>query len=123
MRAGLVIYASSTSRLAEFYAHVFELDTIESDNAYALLTKGDFELVLLETEVAKKTLHPHEARTNTPIKPAFFVDTSLELIGKKIKAKGGTLHPPKSWAFGGRQVCNACDCEGNIFQLRIKKGK
>lgn len=54
MKTGLVIYASSIDRLISFYTHVFEFEVIESDKAYALLNDGDFELVLLETEVSKK---------------------------------------------------------------------
>tara|TARA_R110001592_G_scaffold362408_1_gene676105 strand:+ start:305 stop:676 length:372 start_codon:yes stop_codon:yes gene_type:complete len=121
MRTGLVIYASSIGRLAEFYSHVFGLDVVESDSSYMLLVDGDFELVLLETEISKTALNSHEVRENTPLKPTFFVDTRLELIGEKVKEKGGTIYPPKSWEFGGRQVCDACDCEGNIFQLRVGK--
>lgn len=121
MKAGLVIYTASIHQLTGFYAQVFELEVIESDNSYALLTKGDFELVLLETETSRQALDSHEARSNTAIKPVFFIDVPLEQLGDRIKALGGALHPPKNWSFGGRQVCDAQDCEGNIFQLRIKK--
>lgn len=121
MKAGLVIYAASIHRLAGFYTHVFGLETLESDDTYALLTAGDFELVLLETAVSRTVPDAPEARTNTAIKPTFFIDGPLELIGEKIRAKGGVLYSPKNWAFGGHQVCDGHDCEGNIFQLRIRK--
>jgi hypothetical protein len=119
MKTGLVIYASSIEKLAIFYAHVFDLQMIESDHSYALLVGGDFELVLLETEVSKKGLNVFEARENTALKPTFFVDVPFEVISERIKKKGGVVFPPKNWTFGGRQVCDAHDCEGNIFQLRV----
>ena len=119
MKTGLVIYTSSIEKLATFYVHVFGMQMIESDRSYALLVDGDFELVLLETDVSKKGLSAFEARENTALKPTFFVNTSLEFIEEKIKAKGGVVFSPKNWTFGGRQVCDAHDCEGNIFQLRI----
>lgn len=119
MKTGLVIYTSSIEKLATFYAHVFDMQMIESDGSYALLVGGDFELVLLETDVSQKGLSAFEARENTALKPTFFVNTPLEFIEEKIKAKGGVVFSPKNWTFGGRQVCDAHDCEGNIFQLRI----
>ncbi|EXJ10244.1 VOC family protein [Nitrincola nitratireducens] len=121
MRTGLVIYSSSISRLTEFYCHVFGFEVFEKDEPYALLMAGDVELVLLETEISKKAFSLDKARDDTPIKPTFFVDAPLERIGQKIEEKGGAVYPPKNWDFGGRQVCDAYDCEGNIFQLRIGK--
>ena len=121
MKTGLVIYSSSIHRLAEFYSHVFGFEVSEKDESYALLIAGSFELVLLETEVSKKAAITGKAREDTPIKPSFFVDTPLELVGEKIKERGGAIYQPKSWNFGGRQVCDGCDCEGNIFQLRVWK--
>jgi hypothetical protein len=77
--------------------------------------------VLLETEVSKKASSTGKAREDATIKPSFFIDVPLELVGEKIKEKGGALYQPKSWNFGSRQVCDGCDCEGNIFQLRVGK--
>ena len=122
MRSGLVIYSSSIHRLAEFYCHVFGFEVFENDESYALLMAGNFELVLLETEASKRALSKDKAREDTPIKPTFFIDAPLELMSEKIKQKGGAIYQPKSWNFGGRQVCDGCDCEGNVFQLRVGKG-
>ncbi|WP_200177101.1 VOC family protein [Ectothiorhodospira shaposhnikovii] len=121
MRTGLVIYSSSIQRLVEFYCRVFGFDILESDESYALLINGNFELVVLETEISRKWPSTEKARENTPIKPIFFIDVSLDLISGKIKENGGSVYQPKSWEFGGRQVCDGCDCEGNIFQLRVGK--
>ena len=121
MKTGLVIYASSVEQLMAFYAQVFELDIIESDNTYALLNKGSFELVILETEISKNVKNTYKPRENTPLKPVFFIDSSLSDISGKIKEKEGFVYSPKNWEFGNRQVCDAHDCEGNIFQLRVSK--
>lgn len=119
MKTGLVIYASSVDRLSNFYSHVLGLEVAESDSTYTTLVNREFELVILETEVSKSLVRTDEPRENTPIKPTFFIDTPLDQVSKKIIDKGGFVYPPKTWAFGGRQVCDAYDCEGNIFQLRI----
>ncbi len=121
MKTGLVIYASSIRRLVEFYGRVFGFEVLERDEFYALLMAGSFELVLLETDVSKKSLSTDKAREGTPIKPVFFMDVPVEQVGERIKQNGGRLYPPKSWEFDGRQVCDGCDCEGNIFQLRLAK--
>ncbi|MBU1468440.1 MAG: hypothetical protein KJ883_19095, partial [Gammaproteobacteria bacterium] len=67
MKTGFVMYASSVSRLSDFYSHVFALNKVEGDNSYALLADGDFELVLLETEVSKTVSDLHSPRASTPI--------------------------------------------------------
>lgn len=120
MKAGLVIYASSLNRLTEFYSHVFAFEVIENDSTYSLLTNNEFELVLLETEASTKTGISFKPRETTPLKPVFFVQQPLPEISESISRNGGHVYPPKAWEFGGRQVCDAHDCEGNIFQLRIK---
>ena len=121
MKTGLIIYTSSLDRLANFYMHVFDLNLVESDSTYALLSSGKFELVLLVTEDSKNAFTSSLPRESTPIKPTFFVTSRLGVIAKKVKAKGGTMYPPKDWTFGGHSVCDGHDCEGNIFQLRLKE--
>ncbi|PID64498.1 MAG: hypothetical protein CR962_01435 [Gammaproteobacteria bacterium] len=121
MKAGLVIYTSSIHHLTSFYSHVFGFEVIESDDTYALLSGGEFELVLLETEAAKSSVISFEPRETTPLKPVFFSDLPLTLISERVKDKGGSVYPPKHWDFRGHQVCDAYDCEGNIFQLRINR--
>ncbi|MEC8080978.1 MAG: hypothetical protein VX148_05795 [Pseudomonadota bacterium] len=121
MKTGLVIYAASVHHLAGFYAHVLELEVKEMETDYALLADDDFELVLLATEVSRSIAKTYVAREATPIKPVFFVGASLEVLKDRVAAKGGALYQTKVWEFGGRQVCDGHDCEGNIFQLRIRK--
>jgi len=119
MKTGLVIYSSSIDRLSDFYCHIFGFEVSEHDESYALLTIDEFELVLLETEISKKSTGLNKPREDTPIKPTFFVDMPLEMIQRMIEEKNGFVYEPKGWLFGGRKVCDACDCEGNIFQLRV----
>jgi len=53
---GLVIYSPSISRLAEFYCQVYGFEVSENEESYALLMAGSFELVLLETDISKKSV-------------------------------------------------------------------
>lgn len=74
MKTGLIIYASSINQLTAFYTHVFGFKKIEGDSTYSLLIDGEFELVILETEVSKNSLDSFEPREITPLKPTFFID-------------------------------------------------
>ncbi len=121
MKMGLVIYATSVHHMADFYAHVLELEVKDMEADYALLADEDFELVLLTTDVSKRACKTDAARETTPMKPVFFVCASLDVLKDRIAAKGGTVYQPKAWEFGGRQVCDGHDCEGNIFQLRVRR--
>ncbi len=119
MKTGLVIYARSVSILTRFYTHVFGLEVTEQDDRYARLVKGEFELVLLETQQSQQQTNELTPREHTPLKPTFFVSTPLEVLAEKVEEQGGSVFEPKDWQFGGRQVCDGYDSEGNIFQLRI----
>lgn len=117
MQIGLVIYATQLAKLAQFYAEVFDLAQTEGDDTYRVLSNGITEIVLLETPTSK-SLNTDE-RTNTAIKPTFFIDTPLKEISKRVTRNGGHMFSAKKWQIGGREVCDGCDCDGNIFQCRI----
>jgi len=125
MKTGLAIYSSDLGKLVSFYQDVFGFAVIEVEPDFALLEHGEFELVILETDISRSlnnqssTPVPREA---TPLKPTFFVDDYLQDISKKVIAHGGSMREPKDWTFGGKLVCDGWDCEGNIFQLRSPMG-
>lgn len=121
MRTGLVLYCQNLAGMMTFYQQVFDFDLIDQDSDYARLLCGDYELVLLVSEQSQR-FHGSatDPREQTALKPSFFVTETLPRIKEKIIAHQGDLFAPKSWLFDGRQVCDGCDCEGNIFQLRIE---
>lgn len=121
-KSGLVIYSNKLKGTVEFYSHVLELNVIEKDKAYARLGGDGFEISILETDIAKALAEETEKplpRESTPIKPIFFLDTTLDSISDKVVEKGGLMFPPKDWELDGRVVCDGCDCDGNIFQFRL----
>ena len=57
-------------------------------------------------------------RENTAFKLSFRVD-SLADARAAAKDAGGELNPPeKEWDFQGMRVCDGCDPEGNMIQVR-----
>lgn len=121
MRTGLVLYCQNLAGMMTFYQQVFDFDLIDQDSDYARLLCGDYELVLLVSAQSQKlqgsAAYPRE---ETALKPSFFVTETLAQMKQKIIARQGQLFEPKNWLFHGKQVCDGCDCEGNIFQLRIE---
>lgn len=126
MKSGFVLYCAQIQRTAQFYQQVFGLVAEEMDSDFALLTAANFELVLLVTPQSRaaspETTDP-SPRESTPIKPTFFVDETLANLTSLIRKNGGIVFDSKSWEFGGRTVCDATDCEGNVFQLRISESR
>lgn len=115
MKTGLVIYSSSIDRLSDFYCHIFGFEVSEHDESYALLTIDGFELVLLETEISKKSTGLNKTREDTPIKPTFFVDMPLEMIQIMIEEKDGFVYDPKSCYLAAEKCVMLVTVRGIFF--------
>ena len=106
--------------MSEFYRDALGFSVSTVDELFTSLISGEFELVLLETEMAKAASNERVgARASVPIKPVYFLECSLKLLTEKIASRGGHIRPPKNWLFGGRIICDCTDPEGNIFQVRL----
>lgn len=122
MNLGLVIYTGNIESAAGFYNKVFGLVVRESDENYVALESDGFELVLLETEVSRTIEITGTARESAPIKPVFFIENSISEIREKIKKFGGKFNDSsEEWNLNNFVVCDGCDIEGNVFQVRTEK--
>lgn len=120
--AGMVIYAKDIKRVAEFYQFLLDLEVKHADDEFIKLEANSLQLFIHKLPkpiAASITIEtPPKRRSNTAIKPVFFV--------KEVQAKreptvkyGGELNAPETeWQFDGYWVCDGYDPEGNIFQLR-----
>ena len=79
-----------------------------------VLTSDDADLVIHATSAPMPDIGT--PRTDVAIKP-FFTVVALDLALDEVDAAGGT-RMPGDWSGPGFTVCNACDPEGNIVQLR-----
>ncbi len=121
MTAGIVLYVNNLSKMIQFYQQIFNFDLMGQDSDYARLMCGDYELVLQVSAQSQKLQGSATSpREETAMKPSFFVTETLAQMKQKIIAHQGQLFEPKNWLFHGKQVCDGCDCEGNIFQLRLE---
>ena len=120
--AGAVIYAKDIHALARFYAAVADLEVMHEVDDHIVLESETVELVIVAIPAATAAriviTTPPQRRENTAFKLVFAVP-SLAEARDAAQANGGELNPPgREWKFQGLRVCDGCDPEGNMIQLR-----
>ena len=120
--AGAIVYAKDIQRLARFYAEVADLEVMHEVDDHIVLESETHELVIVAIPAATAAriviTSPPARRENTAFKLSFAV-ASLAEAREAAKAAGGELNAPdKEWDFQGLRVCDGCDPEGNMIQLR-----
>lgn len=120
--AGAIVYAKDVARLARFYAAVADLEIVHEVADHSVLESETHELVIVAipaaTAVRIVIATPPVRRENTAFKLSFAVP-SLAEARVAAGATGGELDPPeREWDFQGMRVCDGCDPEGNMIQLR-----
>ena len=119
---GAIVYAKDIQRLARFYAAVADLEIVHEVADHLVLESETYELVVvaIPAAIAARIVitSPPERRENTAFKLSFRVD-SLAAARATANDLGGELNAPaKEWSFQGMRVCDGCDPEGNMIQVR-----
>ena len=122
--AGAIVYAKDIARLSQFYAAVAGLEIVHEVADHVVLESETHELVVVAIPAATAARivisTPPARREDTALKLSFLVD-SLAEARSAARAAGGDLNPPeKEWDFQGLRVCDGCDPEGNMIQLRAE---
>ena len=119
-RAGLFLYAKDLERVAGFYAAVLGMSPVRPSGELIVLNSPDIQLVVhaIPPAIAESITitTPPQRREDSAMK-FFFTVRSIAAAGKIATELGGMVFP-EQWAGPGFTVCNACDPEGNVFQLR-----
>jgi predicted enzyme related to lactoylglutathione lyase len=120
--AGAIVYAVDIQRLVRFYAEVADLEIVHEVDDHVVLESETYELVVVAIPAATAAriviATPPARRENTAFKLSFLVDR-LARAREAAKATGGELDPPaREWEFQGMRVCDGCDPEGNMIQVR-----
>lgn len=119
-RAGIFIYAKDLDRLSGFYQSVLGMTAAHRTDQMIVLRSPDFQLIIhampphLASRVVIET--PPQLRDTAAIK-FFCTVPSLAIAAESAHALGGQV-VPEQWHGPGFVVRNACDPEGNIFQVR-----
>lgn len=119
-RAGALIYAKDLPRVSRFYQQLLGMRLLLADAHHHVIESADVQLVI-------HAIPPHIAATFTIASPPavredaaiklFFTVASLVEAEAVLHAHGGRLLEGR-WQGPGFTAANACDCEGNILQLR-----
>ena len=120
--AGAIVHAKDIARVARFYAEVADLEIVHEVADHIVLESETFELVVVAIPAATAARivisTPPARRENTAFKLTFAVE-SLAEAREAAQAAGGELNPvAKEWSFQGMRVCDGCDPEGNLIQVR-----
>ena len=123
-RAGLFVYAKDLDRMASFYESVATMARLHATDELIVLQSPDFQLLVhrIPTQFADGIVitSPPQRRENSALK-FFFTVESLAETGSLIGRLGGAVFP-EQWQGPGFVVKNACDPEGNVFQIRQGAG-
>lgn len=119
-RSGIFIYAKYLQPLADFYRQVIGMTVVTDSDEMVVLEHDGLQLVVHATpsDIAAhiEIQTPPVKRDNTAIK--FFVAVpSIARARQQANDLGGAVFE-ENWRGPGFSVCNAMDCEGNVFQVR-----
>jgi predicted enzyme related to lactoylglutathione lyase len=119
---GAVLYAKDLRQLVQFYTAVAGLDLHKMEEGFAVLGREPSQLVIVRIPkrigATIQIATPPERREDTPLKLVFAAE---DIARARIRAAelGGSLNAvEREWEFEGAKVCDGCDPEGNVFQLR-----
>jgi predicted enzyme related to lactoylglutathione lyase len=120
--AGAIVYAKDIHPLARFYAAVADMEVMHEVDDHIVLESETCELVIvaIPAAIASRIVitTPPEKRESTAFKLVFAVP-DLAQARETAKLNGGEIFPPaREWTFQGLRVCDGCDPEGNVIQLR-----
>ena len=119
-RAGIFIYAKDPDRLSAFYQSVLDMSPAHRTDQMVVLRSPDLQLIVqaMPPQVASQVViaSPPQMRDSAAIK-FFCTVPSLSAAQASAQSLGGQILP-EQWRGPGFVVRNACDPEGNIFQVR-----
>jgi predicted enzyme related to lactoylglutathione lyase len=123
-RAGLFVYANDMARVAAFYEAVAGMTRLHASDELVVLQSPDIQLLVHRIPPAIAAgigiTTPPRRRDETALK-FFFTVASIAATGALVQRLGGVLYA-EQWQGPGFLVNNACDPEGNVFQVREFQG-
>jgi catechol 2,3-dioxygenase-like lactoylglutathione lyase family enzyme len=112
----VILFVDDIKKATDFYENIIGLELIgERSDEFVSLDAGGCQLCLhqIPSQFADAT-NQGEAREDSYTKFVFYSNNiesdRAELIEKGVQMK-------EIVRFDGIEICDGCDCEGNIFQL------
>ena len=118
----VIVYAKNMASVSRFYQDTLQLEVIEAELTYILLSRSGVEVVVAQAPnaVAEHTAisSPPELRESTPVKASFVVQ-DFGQVRAAAERSGGTLKPEEAaWQWRGAVHLDGNDPEGNVVQFR-----
>lgn len=118
--AGLFVYAKTLATMAAFYETLLAMTRLHASDDLVVLQSPEIQLVLhaIPRHIADAIVIdvPPQPREDAALK-FFFTVSSLDAARAMAPGLGGVVMA-EGWRGAGFIACNACDPEGNLFQLR-----
>ena len=119
-RTGALIYASDLGLLSAFYQQVLSMRLLFADAEHEVIESADLQLILHAIPAAHRP--PSSDATLPTVREQqaiklFFTIASLAFTETVIAELGGRMLGGE-YNGPGFRVRNACDPEGNVFQVR-----
>jgi predicted enzyme related to lactoylglutathione lyase len=119
-QSGLFVYAKDLRRLSGFYETLLGMSCLHAAEDIAVLQAQDLQLIVhrIPEPIASAIAiaSPPELREEAALK-FFFTVPNIEAVRLAAVELGGRVLDTV-YEGPGFRVCNACDPEGNIFQVR-----
>ena len=119
-QSGLLVFAKELDRVAHFYESILGLSRLKDSEELVVLQGQDIQLLVhaIPPQIASgiQISSPPQRREDTALK-FFFTVPSISATKIAAAELGGEVFP-ELWDGPGFRACNACDPEGNIFQVR-----
>jgi catechol 2,3-dioxygenase-like lactoylglutathione lyase family enzyme len=111
-----ILFVDDVKKTTDFYENIIGLELLDdSDSGFIVFNASGCQLCL--HQIPSKYIEPnnkYEAREDSYSKVVFYSDNverdRAELIAKGVRMK-------EIVKFDGIEICDGCDCEGNIFQI------
>ncbi len=119
-QAGLFVYAKDPIRMVVFYESILGMTRVHASEDLVVLQSPQIQLLVhaIPAHIAEQIeiAIPPAPREEAALK-FFFTVPSIASARQAAAALGGMVMM-QTWQGGGFIACNACDPEGNLFQLR-----
>ena len=118
----VIVYVKSMASVSRFYQDTLELEVIEVEPTYILLSRNGVEVVVVQAPSAVSehiaVSSPPEVRESTPVKASFLVQ-DFGQVRAAAERSGGALKPEEAaWQWRGAVHLDGNDPEGNVVQFR-----
>lgn len=118
----IILYVKNIELLKKFYVENFRLEIIEEDSVWVLLNAGAVQIGFhkIGDPYLEKIAEGYQFDNNTKL--VFEIDVDIESVRNEFLSRDIQMRAIKTFDNYNFWLCDGTDPEGNVFQLKRKKG-